>query len=227
LDAGASGHVELRLRRAGLAGLGVDGYRKRQLAYTVFGVVFAVALAVLLGLSTAAGLVLAAAGLVAGSLRWRAKLDRLIEDRRATMRAEAHTVCQMLAVWLRTGDTPPGALDRLARRATGVVPAELTAAAALIRSGSPPVEVLDRLAVDTAEPAAARLYRLYGASWSSGGDPAALLALADDLRAARRDAFARTMAKRRVAMAIPLVAVIGPILILFIAAAIPSIVFGR
>ena len=34
------------------------------------------------------------------------------------------------------------------------------------------------------------------------------------------------MAKRRVAMALPLVAVIAPILILFIAAAIPSIVFG-
>ena len=35
------------------------------------------------------------------------------------------------------------------------------------------------------------------------------------------------MAKRRVAMSLPLVAVIAPILILFIAAALPSIVFGN
>ena len=59
------------------------------------------------------------------------------------------------------------------------------------------------------------------------GDPASLLALSDSLRASRRDALARTMARRRVAMAFPLVAVIAPILILFIAAALPSIVFGR
>ena len=106
------------------------------------------------------------------------------------------------------------------------MPGELAEAAAQIRSGSPPVEVLERLAGQTAEPSAARLYRLYGASWSAGGDPTALLALSDSLRASRRDALARTMAKRRVAMALPLVAVIAPILILFIAAAIPSIVFG-
>jgi hypothetical protein len=34
------------------------------------------------------------------------------------------------------------------------------------------------------------------------------------------------MARRRIAMAVPLVAVIAPILILFIVAAIPSLVFG-
>ena len=163
----------------------------------------------------------------AGALRWRAKVDGLIDDRRTLMRAEAHTVCQMLAVWLRTGDTPSGALDRLSRRTAGIVPGELAEASAQIRSGSPPAEVLERLADQTAEPSAARLYRLYGATWNAGGDPAALLALSDSLRASRRDAIARTMARRRIAMALPLVAVIAPILILFIAAALPSIVFGR
>ena len=84
-----------------------------------------------------------------------------------------------------------------------------------------------RAAHHTAEPSAARLYRLYGSTWAAAGDPGALLALADSLRATRRDALARTMAKRRVAMALPLVAVIAPILILFVAAALPSIIFGR
>jgi tight adherence protein C len=227
LDTGTAGEVELRLRRAGLTDLTAAGYRRRQLAYTVAGFAFGVAAAVLLQLSTTAALIVAVAFGAAGALRWRAKLDGLTEDRRTLMRAEAHTVCQMLAVWLRTGDTPAGALDRLTHRAGGIVPAELAEAAAQIRSGSPPVEVLERLAAHTAEPSAARLYRLYGASWTAGGDPSALLALSDSLRASRRDALARTMARRRVAMALPLVAVIAPILILFIAAAIPSIVFGR
>ncbi|MEZ5218186.1 MAG: hypothetical protein R2715_16760 [Ilumatobacteraceae bacterium] len=75
--------------------------------------------------------------------------------------------------------------------------------------------------------AAGRLYRAYGAAWSSGGDPDALLALAEDTRVAHREDLARTMAKRKTAMALPLVMVIGPILILFVAAAIPSIVFGH
>ena len=35
------------------------------------------------------------------------------------------------------------------------------------------------------------------------------------------------MAKRRTAMAIPLVLILGPILILFIAAPLPSLIFGR
>ena len=107
------------------------------------------------------------------------------------------------------------------------MPGELAEASAQIRSGAPPADVLERLATQTAEPSAARLYRLYGATWSAGGDPASLLALSDSLRASRRDSIARTMARRRIAMAFPLVAVIAPILILFIAAALPSIVFGR
>ena len=119
LDTGATGELELRLRRAGLTDVTVAGYRRRQLAYTVFGFVFGVAMALLLRLSTAAALIVAVAFGAAGALRWRAKVDGLTDDRRTLMRAESHTVCQMLAVWLRTGDTPSGALDRLTQRADG------------------------------------------------------------------------------------------------------------
>ena len=191
------------------------------------GSAIGVSLALLLRLNTTLALVVAGIGGGVGAIRMRAKVDGLIDDRQTVMRAEAHTVCQMLAVWLRTGDTPAGALDRLAHRTNGIVPGELAEASAQIRSGAPPADVLERLATQTAEPSAARLYRLYGATWSAGGDPASLLALSDSLRASRRDAIARTMARRRIAMAFPLVAVIAPILILFIAAALPSIVFGR
>ena len=227
LGSGSTSELELRLRRAGLGPLTAAAYRRRQLAYTAGGLTVGIALAVLLRLNTTLALLVAGIGGLVGGIRMRAKVDALIDERQTVMRAEAHTVCQMLAVWLRTGDTPSGALDRLAHRSNGIVPGELAEASAQIRSGPPPADVLERLATQTAEPSAARLYRRYGATWSAGGDPNSLLALSDSLRASRRDAIARTMARRRIAMAFPLVAVIAPILILFIAAALPSIVFGR
>lgn len=227
IDASSEANAELRLRHAGLAHLGVDGYRRRQLAYTVGALVSGFALAAMLGLNVAGMLVIAAASGLWGATRWRARVAGSIAKRRELMRGELYTVSQLLAVYLRTGDTPAGALERLADRSDGLIARELGDAGSRIRSGSSPGPVLDALAADTAEPAAGRLYRVYGAAWTSGGDPGALLALAEDTRAARREELARTMAKRKTAMALPLVMVIGPILILFVAAAIPSIVFGR
>ena len=187
LGSGSTTELELRLRRAGLGTMTAAAYRRRQLAYTVVGLAIGISLALLLRLNTTLALVVAGIGGGVGAIRMRAKVDGLIDDRQTVMRAEAHTVCQMLAVWLRTGDTPAGALDRLAHRTTGIVPGELAEASAQIRSGAPPADVLERLATQTAEPSAARLYRLYGATWSAGGDPASLLALSDSLRASRRD----------------------------------------
>ena len=88
-------------------------------ATRVFGFVFGVAMALLLGLSTTAALIVAVAF---GGGRGVAVAG---QGRRADRRP-AHPdacrgphVCQMLAVWLRTGDTPSGALDRLTQRAVG------------------------------------------------------------------------------------------------------------
>jgi tight adherence protein C len=226
IDANRADESVLRLRQAGMR-ISVEDYRRRQLGYTVAAFTAGFLVALVLRLSMGATLlVMVAAGMV-GLTRWRSMVDRRIARRRATMRAETHTICQLLAVYLRTGDTPIGALERLVERTSGVVSDELTAAAALIRSGSPAAAVLERLATDCAEPSTGRLYRLYGATWAASGDPDALLALAEDLRSARREDLARTMAKRRTAMTVPLVLILGPILILFIAAPLPSLIFGR
>jgi tight adherence protein C len=168
----------------------------------------------------------AAAGLW-GATRWRARLDKLITRRRDRMRSELYTVCQLFAIYLRTGDTPSGAVDRLIRRSQGEVIAELKEASAQIRTGSTASLVFEQLTGTTPEPSAARLYRLLSSTWTAGGDADGLLALADDMRASRREDLSRLMTKRQTAMALPLVMVIGPILILFVAAAIPHIVFGR
>ncbi|MGE0304256.1 MAG: type II secretion system F family protein [Acidimicrobiia bacterium] len=226
VDASNSTSTELRLRQAGLD-LTVERYRTRQLAYTAASVAGGASLGLLLDRSAGVVLLLAVAAGLWGATWWRGRVDRLITKRRERMRSELYTVCQLLAVYLRTGDTPAGAVDRLIRRSLGEVIVELSEAAAEIRTGHTPALAFEHLTSTTPEPDAARLYRLLASSWSAGGDDEALFALGEDMRASRREDLGRLMAKRETAMALPLVMVIGPILILFVAAAIPHIVFGR
>lgn len=226
-EVGQTSSLEQRLRQAGMDHLTAERYRRRLLVSTVTGVVVGTVFAGLVGAGAAMTLALSLGVGFIGLSRWRATVDKRIEQRRAVMRIEAQVLCQLLAVYLQTGDTPMTALDRLSARTTGVVADELARAITLIRRGAAPGDVFEHLSGTTAEPAAARLYRLVGATWPAGGDPTALMSLAEVLRTERREDLARRMAKRRTAMVLPLVLVIGPILILFIAAAIPSIVLGR
>ncbi len=79
----------------------------------------------------------------------------------------------------------------------------------------------------THEPAAARLYRLLSASSRTGGDVAqALLAVAADLRDPRGEQIARAAVRRRTAMLLPLLLFIAPVMVLFVAAALPSLILG-
>ena len=50
--------------------------------------------------------------------------------------------------------------------------------------------------------------------------------LSEDLRDARREEIRQTATKRRAAMLVPTIAVLAPVMLLFIAAPLPSIVFG-
>jgi tight adherence protein C len=226
VDASASTTPELRLRQAGLT-MSAEQYRTKQLAYTAGAFAAGAFTGLVLRGSAGTVILLAGGSTLWGATRWRARVDTMISRRRERMRAEMYTVCQLIAIYLRTGDTPAGAIDRLVRRATGEVITELADASAQIRSGNTATHVFEQFTTLTPEPSAARLYRVLSSTWTAGGDADALLALADDMRAARREDLSRLMTKRETAMALPLVIVIGPILILFVAAAIPHIVFGR
>src|SRR5437763_8647313 len=102
------------------------------------------------------------------------------------MRPELYTVAQLLAMFIRTGHGPIEAMRGTIRRGTGPVVEELGEAMRWIAGGMGEAEALERLAEDTAEPAAARLYRLLGAGVEAGSDlGAALLTTSDDLRSQR------------------------------------------
>ena len=226
LDVGGRDATALRLRQAGFGDMTVEQYRLRQLGYTVGLTVAGLALGVLLGRSTA--LVLLLGGLMAfvGAAYWRSKVTKAIDGRRLRMRVELYTVCQLLALHTRTAEGgPTEAVRQTLGRCVGPVSDELAEALALISRGQDPGEAYGHIARVTPEPTAARLYRTLAASARGGDTAPALLALATAVRSQRRQDLARLAAKRRVAMVGPLVVVMGPIMILFIAAAIPSLVF--
>ncbi len=217
-----------RLRQAGWYDVSVDEYRVRTLVRTmVFGAAGAV-IGVVLVHSAPIALLLAVCGVVHGTSRSRGRLDRSIQERRERIRLELYTVNQLLAMHLRTGAGPVQATQRIVDRACGAVVEELDGVLAVVRNGMSESEAFRRAADLTPEPGAARTYRLFAAGAERGVDlGGALRALSEDLRDARRDEIRKTATKRRAAMLVPTIAVLAPIMLLFIAAPLPSIVFGH
>lgn len=202
-------------------------YRLRQLSSTVLwlGLGFVGALAFSARVETA--LVLAALAGIVGATRWRGRLEKAIEDRRMRLRIEVYTVNQLLAMRVRVGGGVVQAVRYVVERGVGAMASELAEVLRLHRSGVPASEALATAARATPESHVARTYWLLSSAEERGADLAgALLALSEDVREARREAMRRTAIKRRAAMLIPTIAILAPVMLLFVAAPLPGIVFG-
>jgi Flp pilus assembly protein TadB len=219
--------IALALRQAGYVDVTPDEYRVRTaLQVLAFGAAGAV-LGILVLHRALFAVGLAACGVVFGATRLRGRLDRAIADRRERIRLELYTINQLLAIHVRTGAGPIQATQRIVDRGHGVVVDELHAALVAMRHGiAEPVAFRDAAEL-TPEPAAARTYKLFAAGAERGVDLAdGLRALSEDLRDARREEIRQTATRRRAAMLVPTIAVLAPVMLLFIAAPLPSIVFG-
>lgn len=229
-----SGEREMRrkLRQSNLfpdAGEGdrLVEYRLRQLFSTGLATGAAILTATVVGLAPGPALAIGGLGFIVGATRWRGRLDKAIEDRRMRLRIEVYTINQLLAMRVRVGGGVIQAVQYVVARGTGVMAGELREALRLHRSGVPASEALAHAARLTPEPHAARTYWLLSSAEERGADLAgALLALGEDVREARREAIRRAATKRRAAMLIPTIAILAPIMLLFVAAPLPSIVFG-
>lgn len=224
--------LALRLYQAGLlvdvpAAQRVQEYRVRQATRALTqAVAFAVGG---LALGRGAGPVLA--GLVLGSVasvaRTRGQVDRAIARRREAMRMELYTVDQLLALHVRVGGGVAAAVQHVAERGRGAVVGELAAVLRSHRSGRRLADALTAAAASTPEPHAARTYRLLAHGTELGSDLAeGLRLLSEDLRAQRVEGLKRAATRRRAAMLVPIIAVLAPVMLLFVAAPLPSIVFG-
>jgi tight adherence protein C len=232
VDRGGDERLLLRLRHAGV--LGDVPEARRALQYRVQVVTTAtvasaggLGLGLLIGHTAAPALAVGAIGLVFG-LAWpRGRLDRLITRRREEMRVELYTVNHLLAMHVRVGGGVIQALQRVVERGSGAVVAELAEVLRAHRSGVRISAALTRAAAQSAEPHAARTYRLLAASAEHGADLArGLMDLSRDLHSQRREDLRRLATRQRAATIIPIVVILAPVLLLFVAAPLPSIVFG-
>jgi tight adherence protein C len=171
---------------------------------------------------------LAACGAFAGVTRGRAALDRAIEQRRERMQLELYTVNQLLALHVRSGAGPVQAVQNLVERARGEVAGELEGVLRAARAGVHPALAFRRAATRTPCPDAARTYRLFATATERGADlGTALLDVSEDLRDRRREALRKVMTRRRAAMLAPTIGILAPIMLLFVAAPLPSLVLGN
>lgn len=227
LERRSDDELRLALRRAGLRDTTPDDHRARVAAGALLGATAGAALGGVALHAAPAALGLALAGAVTGIARVRGRIDRLEAERRERIRLELVTVDQLLAMHLRTGAGPVQAVRRIVERGEGAVVEELSDVLDALRHGASEPAAFRRAAELTPEPAAARTYRLFATGVERGVDLAdGLRALSDDLRDTRREEIRKTAVRRRAAMLVPTIAVLAPVMLLFIAAPLPSIVFG-
>ncbi|CAN5476453.1 MAG: type II secretion system F family protein [Acidimicrobiia bacterium] len=221
----------LRLRQAGLyPGLDqrdrIREFRVRSLgraallggALGALGAVFGGTRAmVLLGLS----------GFVLGVAQARSRVTTAIAARQERIRGELYTLNQLIAMRTRVGGGVVDAIRHVVDRANGVFVDDLAEVLRLHASGVPMTEALRRAAALTAEPEAARTYNVLATAQDRGADLGdALLGLSVDLRTQRRDDLQRRAASRRLWLVVPIVLILAPVLLLFIGAPVPTLIFG-
>ena len=233
VEASSEEAMSLKLRQAGFfPSLSEDErlqeYRIRQLGMTVGASALGVLVGAAVGSGASLALLLGILGLIVGGTRSRAGVDRAVQDRRDRMKIEIYTINQLLAMRIRAGGGVVQAVQQLAERASGAVAEELDEALRLHRSGLPASEAFGRIASITPEAHAARTYTLLAAADERGADLGdALLALSEDVREGRREAMRRKATKQRAAMLVPTIAILAPVMLLFVAAPLPSIIFGN
>jgi tight adherence protein C len=229
LPGSARGDAQLaRLLRQAGSDMTTEEFRVRQIGTGAMVAGLGGVVAALVTQVPIAVLVTATAGFVVGSTRSRKRLERAVGERAARIRQELYTVNHLLAMHVRTGSGPIQAVQRVVDRGRGAVVDELGSLLISIRHGVRETDAFRRAADATPEPSAARTYQLLAASVERGADlGAALLSLSEDMRDSRREQLHKDAVKRRAAMLVPTIAILAPIMLLFIAAPLPSIVLGH
>lgn len=228
LERRSDSELELAFRHAGMPARTPEEYRAAQVMSALIGGGVGVVLGLLLGRPGLMPL-LGILGGVIGGARQRGRVDRAIEARKRAARVEVYTVNQLLAIQLRTGASPVAALSRVCDRNSGALIDDLREILSWIQHGMGEGEAFRRGAALAAEPSVARTLSLLAVGSERGTDlGTALLAFSRDLQDARAESVRRSSTRKRAAMLIPTIGVLAPVMLLFLAAPLPSIVLrGR
>jgi hypothetical protein len=223
--------LALMLRNAGFyPGIPFDEkvreFRVRSLAQSLLFMLAAGAVGYLSGTARAM-LMFGLLGLVLGAATSRSRLNSALIRRKERIRSELYTMNQLIAMRTRVGGGVVDALRHAVDRGQGAFVDDLREVLRMHAAGTPMSAALRRASSLTAEPEAARTYNVLATAQDRGADLGdALLDLSKDLRATRRDDLKKAAARRRFLLIIPIVVVLAPVLLLFIGAPVPTLLFG-
>jgi tight adherence protein C len=217
--------IELRLRQAGLS-WSSEEYHRRHLQWVIGAPVASALLGALSG-SVLVALLSLVAGLAVGLRRMPDQLRSLARRRAERVRSDLPTVAAILSPKLANRKSLLAAVAEVAEEGSGPVVEDLERALALIAAGYGDQSAFALLALEAQDEPAARFYRFLAAATQGGLDlPRTLLEQADALRAQRREEVERTAARRQMSMVLPDLVFMAPVLLLFLLAPVPRLLFG-
>ena len=218
--------LDLRLRQAG-SELGADEYRRRHLRWSILTPVGLGAA----GILTRSGALVAAfflCGAVVGVRRMPDQLRSQTRRRNERIRSDLPSVAAILSPKLENRKSLMTAVAEVVTLGSGPVVDDLARCLHLIAAGYGEAAAFTYLADESSEPAAARFYRFLGAASRGGIDlPKALLDQADSLRVQRREEVERSAARRQMSMVLPDLVFMAPVLLIFLLAPVPRLLFGH
>lgn len=218
---GGSASVRRRLQRAGLPP-DVESFRAEQAIWGAGTGALGVLLASLLWARTGAGLpvmiVVVLLGIMLGVVARDQVLSRAVSQREQRMTNEFPAVAELLALSVTAGEGAGPALERVARLSTGELSTELEICLADARAGASLPHALQGLADRTGLPSLVRFVDGIVVAVERGTPLAEVLrAQAQDARASGRQALIEEGGKKEIFMMIPVVFLVLPVTMLFIA----------
>jgi tight adherence protein C len=217
---GGTASLRRRLEQAG-SELQVEQFRVEQVIWGSAGLGLGLGLALLAAArgersGPVAFLIVAVVLAIGGVMLREQALRRQIRQREARLLAEFPTIAELLALAVGAGESPVGALERLARLSGGELAKELTRALADARAGASLVTALESMAARTSVPALARFVDGMAVAVERGTPLADVLrAQATDAREEGRRALLEAGGRKEIAMLVPVVFFVLPVTVVF------------
>jgi tight adherence protein C len=165
-----------------------------------------------------AGAALVIAGIAGGVAARDSRLSRQIKQRDAAMLAELPAVADLFALAVTAGESPLGALQRVARGGGGPLRGELGRVVDDVREGTALVAALDAFAARTSVTALARFLDGLVVAVERGTPLADVLrAQAGDVRESAKRQLMEAGGRKEIAMMVPVVFLVLPVVVVFAA----------
>jgi len=216
---GGSASVARRLERARLP-MTVHEFRISQVLWGLVGFFLAALPSAVVALGSPERavplLVMCGCAFALGVLLRENRLTAQVAVRERRILEEFPTVAELLALAVAAGEGPVAALDRVVRRSSGALAADLRDVLAEVRTGAPIARAFDDLAARSGLPAVSRFAEGVAVAVERGTPLADVLhAQAGDVREAGRRALIESGARREVLMMVPVVFLVLPTVVVF------------